>query len=162
MGAYVFGLSNGRGVYRWDEKAAPAVDEQHVYIEVPAAKVDEKARIAAEAMRDTAVDVWYMRGTPAIKWFRPEGPSLKAYRERHGERLTTWKFKDASWGFVDQNRPDTIWLHAGLTPRKVLDITAHECRHVKQAEDLTRDQSQDEADATRCAALLVELLLTED
>jgi hypothetical protein len=86
-------------------------------------------------------------GQVRVKYFKPEPPERKAWREQNGGRVPWASFKDAE-GLRGQCRgveseEGIVWLRADLkTFEDIAEVLAHECRHLQDFQRFDRCETE--------------------
>lgn len=105
------------------------MSEQVPFAWVPERFVGERERGLARAVCTRASRELGL-GEVAIRWLMPArkagfSPSVET---------AFWTKDDGFWGMVRDSHPGTIFLRLGLSPPQIILTTAHECRHLWQAD----------------------------
>ena len=103
--------------------------EREEFAEIPAALVEAtKVRLAGAVCKLVARDLGL--GPVEVRWLTPAHEA--GYSAPREARLRT---EDDFRGLVRSGWPGTIFLRVDIGPRSVVEIVAHECRHLWQARE---------------------------
>jgi len=71
-------------------------------------------------------------GAVTVKWFKPETPERKAFRESTGS--TAWhsfEGEDGLQGKCHGSEPDVVWIRSDLDALDAAEVLGHELKHAK-------------------------------